>query len=131
MPSATISTFVICGGILLGLIWVVIDWHFFDEAVRGLTVFCILSSACLIGTLIFNSNIETFSSVKYNTDAMAEAYQAEEKHIKETFLTRNALEHNGWTDTWTYYIVDRDEKKLEYDQYLLSTNTITVEIQEG
>lgn len=130
MPSTTITTFIICGCIILGIIWVFIDWRVFDEAIRGLTVFCIVSFASLIGIIIFNSQIQTFSSVKYDTDAMAEAYQAEEKYIKEAFLTRNVLEYNGWTDTWTYYLVNQDEKKHEYDQYLLSTNTITVEVRE-
>lgn len=130
MPSTTISTFVIGGGFILGIIWVFIDWRVFDEALRGLIVFCVLMFACIIGVAGFNYNIQTFSSMKYDTDTMAEAYQAEEKHVKEAFLTHNTLEHNGWTNTWTYYIVDRDEKKHEYDQYLLNINTITVEVRE-
>jgi hypothetical protein len=130
MPSTTISTLVIAGGFLLGIIWVFVDWRIFDEALRGLLVFCALMFACIIGVAGFNGNIQTFTSAKYDIDAMAEVYQPEEKHVKEAFLSYNTLEHNGWTDTWTYYIVDRDEKKHEYDQYLLSTKTITVEVRE-
>lgn len=131
MPAMNIASIIILGVAVLGIIWIFIDWRVFDEPMRGIIIFTALELASLVGLSIFKYNIKTFTSAKYDVDIMAEAYQAEEKHVKEGFIiTYDTLEYNGWTDTWTYYIVDRDEKKHEYDQYLLTKNTITVEVRK-
>lgn len=130
MPAMNIASIIIFGVAILGLIWFIIDWRVFDEPIRGIVVFAILEAATLVGVGIFKYNVKTFTGMKYDVDTMAKVYQAEEKHVKEGIITYDTLEHNGWTNTWTYYIVDRDEKKHEYDQYLLTKNTITVEVRE-